>query len=84
MINLNVKQILDELLATKYETETIYSIYPEYFELYELADEANNSWKNWNKSEKLTFLKKVKELSKARKILIPDSLEQSLEYMEKK
>ena len=74
----------DGLELLNFEDETIGSIYPEYFELYELADEANNSWKIWNKSEKLTFLKKIKELSKARKILIPDSLEQSLEYMEKK
>lgn len=74
----------DGLELLNFEDEKLGSIYPEYFELYELVDEANNSWKIWSKTEKLTFLEKLNELGKVRKIAVPDSLKQSLEYMQKK
>lgn len=75
--------ICDGLEVFNFENEKLGSIYPEYFELYKIVDEANISWKNWNKKEKYNFLEKLDALSKIRKIIIPDSLEQSFEYMQK-
>lgn len=64
-----------------FEDEKIGSLYPEYFKFYELVENANENWKSWTKTERYSFLENIEAISKKRKILLPNSLVQTLEYI---
>lgn len=71
----------DGLEIFNFEDDKLGSIYPEYFSFYEMVDEANNNWKSWNKTERYNFLEQIDNLSQKRKIILPNSLVQTLEYI---
>ena len=64
-----------------FEEEKIGSLFPEYFEFYAFVENANKNWRSWTKTERYSFLEKVEALSKKRKILLPNTLIQTLEYI---
>lgn len=71
----------DGLELFNFEDEKLGSLYPEYFELYEIIDETNLYWESWTKTDRYTTLEKIAELGKNRKIVLPQELEQTLEYL---